>query len=664
MKRMDFDLFRLEDRVLFEAAAVAEIVEAAEAAQDNPNANVNEAEKQAQEERDSLKNAPPENPAGQAGQNEGDAQREPAEAADIDAQVEQLIQGEIPATDGAGDVMLPELGDLSSVVLEADESGNLVDALIVPSDAMISCGRELVVINGTVPDQDAILAALKPNQEVLVLEDGNGLTELNEYLDAHDGKYDAIHLVTHGNEGYLSINGEIINAENFNAAEWADVGEHLTDDGDILLYGCDTAATAEGRLLVDHIAEASGADVAASIDATGISGDWTLEYRNGIIDSTEISVENFEHNLTNYAVTNLNDSGTGSLRWAIGQANANAGTDEITFSTNGTIKLETEIGITDSVDIIGNGTDKTILDGQGKTRIFSISAGDNISLTGITFQNAQSADHGGAVYSAANVNLEISNSVFRSNQTSDASTGGGALYFTNGNLTISDSSFTANTSRGDGGAVFFKTGTFVIKDSNFSQNNSWGTNGGGGLAFFGGIGSLYNVTVSNNTSSNYTSGAQGGGIYISGGEVEISTSQIIGNKALNGKAYGGGIFIASTGTAEIILSHITNNTLVGSYSLSTSGGGGGIAVAGSLVLQDTEISQNTVTGSGQGVTAGGGIFLSATSQAKIEDSQIISNSCTGYYYVYGGGVYTAISLNINNSVISHNSVTPESVNFC
>ena len=44
MKRMDFDLFRLEDRVLFEAAAVAEIVEAAEAAQDNPNANVNEAE--------------------------------------------------------------------------------------------------------------------------------------------------------------------------------------------------------------------------------------------------------------------------------------------------------------------------------------------------------------------------------------------------------------------------------------------------------------------------------------------------------------------------------------------------------------------------------------------------------------------------------------------
>ena len=43
MKRMDFDLFRLEDRVLFEAAAVAEIVEAAEAVQENPKISVGDA---------------------------------------------------------------------------------------------------------------------------------------------------------------------------------------------------------------------------------------------------------------------------------------------------------------------------------------------------------------------------------------------------------------------------------------------------------------------------------------------------------------------------------------------------------------------------------------------------------------------------------------------
>ena len=62
MRRHELELFRLEDRVLFEAAAVAEIVDAAEAAQDNPNANVSEGEKQAQEDRDALKNAPPRHP--------------------------------------------------------------------------------------------------------------------------------------------------------------------------------------------------------------------------------------------------------------------------------------------------------------------------------------------------------------------------------------------------------------------------------------------------------------------------------------------------------------------------------------------------------------------------------------------------------------------------
>ena len=168
MKYKDYDMFRLEDRVLFEAAAAVEIVEAAEAAQDNPNANVSETDRQAQDSKDALKNAPPDKPAEQAVQEQGKSQEDPSEVADVDAQVEELIQGEIPVTDGDVDVTIPELGDSSSAVLEAGESGNLVDALIVPSDATISSGRELVVINGTVPDQDAILAALKPNQEVLI----------------------------------------------------------------------------------------------------------------------------------------------------------------------------------------------------------------------------------------------------------------------------------------------------------------------------------------------------------------------------------------------------------------------------------------------------------------------------------------------------------------
>ena len=43
----------------------------------------------------------------------------------------------------------------------------------------------------------------------------------------------------------------------------------LTTDADILLYGCDIAASAEGRLLADTLARLTGADVSASDDSTG-----------------------------------------------------------------------------------------------------------------------------------------------------------------------------------------------------------------------------------------------------------------------------------------------------------------------------------------------------------------------------------------------------------
>ena len=59
-------------------------------------------------------------------------------------------------------------------------------------------------------------------------------------------------------------------------------------DGDLLIYGCDLAATERGEQFVDSLARLTGADVAASDDPTGhadLGGDWELEYRSGDIES-------------------------------------------------------------------------------------------------------------------------------------------------------------------------------------------------------------------------------------------------------------------------------------------------------------------------------------------------------------------------------------------
>ena len=237
MKELEF--FKLEDRVLFEAAAVAEIVEAAEMAQNAPNAdennNHNEQEPTAQPTPNALNNAPIENPATP----QQDAhQTQPDEISDVDAVINQLIDGEIPQVDADNMEIVNDLigGNnedtsvenefIDGVIIENGstftasgidvnsgfdlKNDDLQNEIFLDNGLTVSTEKELVVINSSVADKDVILAELKPNQNVFIFEEKNGLTELNEFLDEQETEYSAIHFVTHGGEGYLSINGELI----------------------------------------------------------------------------------------------------------------------------------------------------------------------------------------------------------------------------------------------------------------------------------------------------------------------------------------------------------------------------------------------------------------------------------------------------------------------
>ena len=91
-----------------------------------------------------------------------------------------------------------------------------------------------------------------------------------------------------------------------------------------------------GEAFVGALAEATGADVAASTDDTGSSargGDWTLEFTSGgVLPSNTLARTGWDGLLTTFTVTNTNDAGAGSLRQAIIDANANLGADIITFN--------------------------------------------------------------------------------------------------------------------------------------------------------------------------------------------------------------------------------------------------------------------------------------------------------------------------------------------
>jgi len=81
----------------------------------------------------------------------------------------------------------------------------------------------------------------------------------------------ALHILSHGSEGSVTLGTETLNGnnlENFNTQlkQW---GKALTQNANILLYGCEVAKGEAGQNFLKRLSEITGADIAASANPTG-----------------------------------------------------------------------------------------------------------------------------------------------------------------------------------------------------------------------------------------------------------------------------------------------------------------------------------------------------------------------------------------------------------
>jgi len=99
---------------------------------------------------------------------------------------------------------------------------------------------------------------------------------------------------------------------------------------------------------------------------------------------------------TTIVVTNTNDSGPGSLRQAL--ADANNG-DTIVFAITGTIALTTgELLVGTSVTISATPGSMAV-DGTNNSRVFHISSGTTVTISGLTIEQGNPPNHdGGGIY--------------------------------------------------------------------------------------------------------------------------------------------------------------------------------------------------------------------------------------------------------------------------
>jgi hypothetical protein len=136
--------------------------------------------------------------------------------------------------------------------------------------------------------------------------------------------------------------------------------------------------------------------------------------------------------LATFTVTNLLNAGDGSLRWAIHQANANAGADDIAFEVAGTVPLSTALpAIIDAVAIDGStapgftGSPRVTVDFRGQTGLRFAPGSDGSSLTSLSLVKAKGA---GVTLDASGITLTRNSiGVLANGTTAAGNTGAGVL---------------------------------------------------------------------------------------------------------------------------------------------------------------------------------------------------------------------------------------------
>ncbi len=150
--------------------------------------------------------------------------------------------------------------------------------------------KEIVFIDSRVKDAQTLLQGMSPSVEVYFIDaKSDGISQIDKVLNNEKSPVAAIHILSHGSSGALELGDSVLNTQtlrNQYASDIASWNSHLTSDANILLYGCGVAEGNIGRQFVSNLAEVSGANIAASIDATGSTyqhANWSLEYSTGDI---------------------------------------------------------------------------------------------------------------------------------------------------------------------------------------------------------------------------------------------------------------------------------------------------------------------------------------------------------------------------------------------
>jgi ELWxxDGT repeat protein len=163
-----------------------------------------------------------------------------------------------------------------------------------------SPSRSILFIDSSLPDVATLSQSAAIGTEVHLLRSGeDGIDQITQMLLGQRG-ISAIHILSHGASGGVQLGESWLDLQTLpsRVAQLKSWSQSLTDDADILLYGCNVGEGSNGRDFVKALAQITTADIAASNDLTGQSslrGDWDLEVRSGVIEYDTLRPDSYNY---------------------------------------------------------------------------------------------------------------------------------------------------------------------------------------------------------------------------------------------------------------------------------------------------------------------------------------------------------------------------------
>ncbi|SEN22018.1 DUF4347 domain-containing protein [Nitrosomonas marina] len=145
---------------------------------------------------------------------------------------------------------------------------------------------EIVIIDHDIPEPDILISAVRPGIPVHFLErDLDGILQISQLLQ-HYSNLDAVHLVSHGNIGCITLGNSVLSSDTLKTYQCALFAwqASLKQNADILIYGCNVGKNLSGQHFIHQLASLTGANIAASSHLTGnhkMGADWTLDIISG-----------------------------------------------------------------------------------------------------------------------------------------------------------------------------------------------------------------------------------------------------------------------------------------------------------------------------------------------------------------------------------------------